>query len=59
MLHVRCRLVLPIPYMLPPAPYASSDRPWCVDIDYTGADSLGRQVGDPVQSFYGHVQPPD
>lgn len=54
-----CRQVLPIPYMLPPAQYTSSDQPWCVDMEYAGLDSLGHTINDPPQSFYGQVQPPD
>ena len=54
-----CRLVMPIPYLLPPKRYSSTDVPWCVDVEYCGVDSLGRSIDDPVQSFYGHVQSPD
>jgi len=50
---------MPLPYMLPPRPYTSTDQPWCVDIEYSGVDSLGHNINDPVESFYGHVQPPD
>jgi len=32
---------------------------WCVDMEYSGVDSLGHNINDPVESFYGHVQPPD
>ena len=53
------RVILPIPYTLPPASYTSQDRPWCVDIDHSGMDSLGHKIDGPVESFYGHVQPPD
>ena len=51
--------MMPVPYLLPPAPYTANDRPWCVDVGYPGRDSLGRNIDDPVQSFYGRVQPPD
>ena len=51
--------MMPLPYMLPPRPYMSTDQPWCVDIEYSGVDSLGHNINDPVESFYGHVQPPD
>ncbi|KAL0031162.1 hypothetical protein WJX77_006853 [Trebouxia sp. C0004] len=56
------RLIMPIPYMLPPRPYSShmsTDQPWCVDIEYSGVDSLGHNINDPVQGFYGQLQPPD
>ncbi|KAL3159457.1 hypothetical protein ABBQ38_009882 [Trebouxia sp. C0009 RCD-2024] len=54
-----CRLMMPIPYLLPPKRYAATDTPWCVDIEYSGVDALGRGINDPVESFYGRVQPPD
>lgn len=50
---------MPIPYLLPPKRYAATDTPWCVDIEYSGVDALGRGINDPVESFYGRVQPPD
>lgn len=54
-----CRLELPIPYKLPPDQYLRTDKPWCVDGNYSGVDSLGQNIDDPVESFYGHVQSPD
>ena len=50
---------MPIPYLLPPKQYVSTDRPWCVDVEYNGVDSLGHTINDPVGSFYGHTQSPD
>ena len=58
-MYSACRLVMPIPYKLPPDPYLHTDKPWCVDENYSGVDSLGRNIDDPVESFYGHVQSPD
>ena len=50
---------MPIPYLLPPKRYVSTDTPWCVDVEYNGDDSLGRNIDDPTDSFYGQIQSPD
>ena len=50
---------MPIPYSLPPKRYVSTDTPWCADVEYSGVDSLGHNIDDPVDSFYGHTQSPD
>jgi tyrosyl-DNA phosphodiesterase-1 len=34
------RVPLPVPYELPPPPYAADERPWSVDTPFTGRDAL-------------------
>jgi hypothetical protein len=35
------RVVLPVPYRLPPVPYGPGDRPWLCDVRHEGYDATG------------------
>lgn len=55
------RVALPIPYRLPPQPYAAGEQPWNSDTNWPGEDSLGikRNQGHLFDPLYGHLEPPD
>ncbi|KAL4425897.1 hypothetical protein ABPG75_009913 [Micractinium tetrahymenae] len=55
------RVPLPIPYRLPPQPYAAGEQPWASDADWLGEDSLGItwDQGYLFLPHYGHLQPAD
>jgi hypothetical protein len=50
------RVVLPLPYKLPPEPYGTKDIPWTTDTDFPGLDSLNQTIHHQV-SLYGYIQP--
>ena len=55
------RLMLPVPYQVPPVRYGPQDRPWMTGVPYPGLDSHGLTLGQSYDrnSHYGHVEPDD
>ena len=53
--------VLPLPYPLPPIPYAPGDVPWRTGVNFPGRDSQGRTLTESyaASSHYGHLEEPD
>eukprot|EP00884_Botryococcus_braunii_P012228 jgi/Botrbrau1/21005/Bobra.0144s0021.1 len=48
---------LPVPYALPPKPYAGGDKPWAVDVPFSGVDALGFDIYNRPLRHYGNVEP--
>ncbi len=50
---------LPVPYTLPPKPYAIGEKPWMVDAAFPGTDTLGCTLQGRRLRHYGNVEPAD
>jgi hypothetical protein len=53
------RVVLPVPYRLPPVPYGPGDRPWVNDVEFPGIDARGYTYQQFPLKYYGHTEPRD
>lgn len=55
------RLMLPVPYQVPPVQYGPQDRPWMTGVHFPGLDSHGLTLGQSYDrnSHYGHIEPND
>ncbi|BDA43991.1 Tyrosyl-DNA phosphodiesterase 1 [Coccomyxa sp. Obi] len=55
------RLMLPVPYQVPPVRYGPQDRPWMTGVHFPGLDSQGLTLGQSYDrnSHYGHIEPDD